>query len=120
MVLAGRTAEVIRDDRRSGFGTKCGWTIDCTLKYDECEPVICDPFCGSGCLSRAVRVIAFRSLLCASRFVTTESCLVRVRICAVSAGTRVYRPASMPCTLQWFQSFGFEPQETDQQLAAQF
>ena len=31
----------------------------------ECEPVICDPFCGSGCLSRAVRVIAFRfSLVC--------------------------------------------------------
>ena len=43
-----------------GSGRKCGWTIDCTLTYDECEPVICDPFCGSGCLSRAVRVIAFR------------------------------------------------------------
>ena len=65
MVLAGRTAEVIRDDRRSGFGTECGWTIDCTLKYDECEPVICDPFCGSGCLSRAVLCnLPFVSLVC--------------------------------------------------------
>ena len=35
------------------------WTIDCTFTFDY-EPVICDPFCGSGCLSRAVRVIAFR------------------------------------------------------------
>ena len=68
----------------------------------ECEPVICDPFCGSGCLSRAMRVIAFRSLLCASRSVTTESCLVRVRVCAVSAGTRVYRPASTPRSLHLF------------------
>ena len=64
VVLAGRTAEVIRDDRRSGFGTECGWTIDCTLTYDECEPMICDPFCGSGCLSRAVRCNCLSFLSC--------------------------------------------------------
>ena len=98
--LAGRTAEVIRDDRRSGFGTKCGWTIDCTLKYDECEPVICDPFCGSGCLSRAVPCKPVFRLLCASRSVTAECFSVRVRTRAVSAGKRVYRPADTPRTLQ--------------------
>ena len=65
-------------------------------------------------------VIAFRSLLYASRSVTAECFSVRVRTRAVSAGKRVYRPADTPRTLQWFRSFGFEPQETDQRLAAQF
>ena len=39
----------------------------------ECEPVICDPFCGSGCLSRAVPCNTVSRLLCASRSVTAKS-----------------------------------------------
>ena len=82
------------------------------------EPVICDPLGGSDCLSRAV--YNFSCLLCASRSVTAECFTVRVRTRAVSAGKQGYRPADTPCTLQWFRSFGFEPQETDQRLEAQF
>ena len=54
------------------------------LMLDETEPVICDPFCGSDCLSLSVPVI----------FVVVSCVPLGPRVCAVHIGTYRTRAVS--------------------------
>ena len=89
------------------------------LMLEGNEPVICDPFCGSDCLSFSVPCNLWR-LLCASRFLGRAVSIGTYRTRAVSAGKSCKRKADTTHTLQWFWSFWFEPLETNKSVAAQF